>query len=235
MVSVGSTYAWFTANDTATMDISMGELGVQTDLEALADDDGIDLEPGLNVETNGSIENTGSLYAMVKIEDDSQVTYKDTEEAVPVPENTVDFSFVPESGNYEDWDNGIVWYTDGNGGTYLLMDPAATVALDVTADLNGEAIDNSFMGADVTFKINAHAVQALEGAVSSEFDVELASEGSAKVKTIKAVKDITGLGLKDAKGLVDNIPSVIKEGVSKDEAEDIKAKLEEVGATVNLK
>ena len=174
MVSIGSTYAWFTASNADTIDISMGELGVQTDLEALADEDGIDLEPGLSVETNGSIENTGSLYAMVKIEDDSQVTYKDTEEAVSVPENTVDFSFVPKSGNYEDWDNGIVWYTDGNGGTYLLMDPAATVALDVTADLNGEAIDNSFMGADVTFKINAHAVQALEGAVSSEFDVELA-------------------------------------------------------------
>ena len=63
----------------------------------------------------------------------------------------------------------------------------------------------------------------------------MTSAGTAKVKVIKAVKDITGLGLKDSKGLVDNAPSVIKEGVSKDEAEDMKSKLEDVGAEVTLK
>ena len=72
-------------------------------------------------------------------------------------------------------------------------------------------------------------------AEKSECDVELTDAGSAKVKVIKAVKDITGLGLKDAKGLVDDAPSVIKEGVAKDEAEDMKAKLEEVGAKITLK
>ena len=70
---------------------------------------------------------------------------------------------------------------------------------------------------------------------SKSIDVELTDAGSAKVKVIKAVKDITGLGLKDAKGLVDGAPSVIKEGVAKDEAEELKAKLEEVGAKVTLK
>ena len=69
----------------------------------------------------------------------------------------------------------------------------------------------------------------------TEFDVELTSAGAGKVKVIKVVKDVTGLGLKDAKGLVDGAPSVIKEGVAKDEAEEIKAKLEEVGAQVTLK
>ena len=68
-----------------------------------------------------------------------------------------------------------------------------------------------------------------------EFDVELVSAGASKVKVIKAVREITGLGLKEAKELVDNAPKVVKEAVSKAEAEEIKAKLEEQGAEVNLK
>ena len=68
-----------------------------------------------------------------------------------------------------------------------------------------------------------------------EFDVELVSAGSSKVKVIKVVREITGLGLKEAKELVDNAPKVVKEGVSKAEAEEIKAKVEEQGAEVNMK
>ena len=68
-----------------------------------------------------------------------------------------------------------------------------------------------------------------------EFDVKIVSAGAAKVKVIKAVREITGLGLKEAKELVDGAPKVVKEGVSKAEAEDIKAKLEAEGAEVNLK
>ena len=68
-----------------------------------------------------------------------------------------------------------------------------------------------------------------------EFDVELVSAGAAKVKVIKAVREITGLGLKEAKELVDGAPKVVKEGASKAEAEDIKTKLEAEGAEVNLK
>lgn len=95
------------------------------------------------------------------------------------------------------------------------------------------------------FGVSAAAPVAVAGAAGAagadgaaekdSFDVELTDAGSAKVKVIKAVKDITGLGLKDAKGLVDGAPSVIKEGVAKDEAEELKAKLEEVGAKVTLK
>ena len=68
-----------------------------------------------------------------------------------------------------------------------------------------------------------------------EFDVELVSAGASKVKVIKVVREITGLGLKEAKELVDGAPKVVKEGAYKAEAEDIKAKLEAEGAEVNLK
>ena len=69
----------------------------------------------------------------------------------------------------------------------------------------------------------------------SECDVILESAGQEKVKVIKVVKDITGLGLKDAKALVDGAPKPVKEGANKEEADEIKAKLEEVGATVEVK
>jgi large subunit ribosomal protein L7/L12 len=76
------------------------------------------------------------------------------------------------------------------------------------------------------------AAQAEE---KTEFDVILKSPGSNKIQVIKAVREITGLGLKEAKDLVDNAPKPVKEGVSKEEAEQIKAKLEEVGAEVEIK
>ena len=69
----------------------------------------------------------------------------------------------------------------------------------------------------------------------TEFDVELVAAGGSKVKVIKVVREITGLGLKEAKDLVDNAPKVVKEAVSKEEAEEIKAKLEGEGAEVNVK
>lgn len=69
----------------------------------------------------------------------------------------------------------------------------------------------------------------------TEFDVELADFGSKKLNVIKAVREITNLGLKEAKDLVEGVPSMVKEQVSKAEAEDIKKKLEEAGAKVNLK
>ena len=69
----------------------------------------------------------------------------------------------------------------------------------------------------------------------TEFDVILANAGAEKIKVIKVVREITGLGLADAKALVDGAPKTLKEAASKEEAEDIKAKLSEVGATVELK
>ncbi|MEI3607896.1 50S ribosomal protein L7/L12 [Pseudogracilibacillus sp. SE30717A] len=69
----------------------------------------------------------------------------------------------------------------------------------------------------------------------TEFDVVLTDAGASKIKVVKAVREITGLGLKDAKDLTDSAPKAIKEGVSKEEAEEVKAKLEEAGASVEVK
>ena len=76
---------------------------------------------------------------------------------------------------------------------------------------------------------------APEAEEKDSFDVELTGAGDSKVKVIKVVREVTGLGLKEAKDLVDSAPKVIKEGVSKAEAEELKKKLEEVGAAVTLK
>ena len=76
---------------------------------------------------------------------------------------------------------------------------------------------------------------AAAAAEKTEFDVVLASFGDAKMGVIKAVKDVLGLGLKEAKELVEAAPKALKEGVSKAEAEEIKAKLEEAGAKIELK
>lgn len=93
------------------------------------------------------------------------------------------------------------------------------------------------------FGVTAAAPVAAAGAAGgadaaaeqTEFDVELTSAGSSKIKVVKAVKEATGLGLKDAKELVDGAPKVVKEGLSKEDAEELKSQLEEVGATVELK
>jgi len=76
---------------------------------------------------------------------------------------------------------------------------------------------------------------AAEAEEKTEFDVELTEAGPNKVKVIKVVRDLTGLGLKEAKDLVDGAPKMVKEGASKAEAEEIKAKLEAEGAKVTLK
>ena len=96
--------------------------------------------------------------------------------------------------------------------------------------------------AEEKFGVSASAPVMVAGAAGAaaaeektEFDLVLASAGATKVKVIKAVREITGLGLKEAKDLVDNAPKTLKEGVSKEEAEEMKAKLEEAGASVEVK
>ena len=81
----------------------------------------------------------------------------------------------------------------------------------------------------------AGADGAAAGAEKDEFDVELTEVGANKVKVIKVVREVTGLGLKEAKDVVDGAPKVVKEGASKEEAEEIKTKLEAEGAKVTLK
>ena len=76
---------------------------------------------------------------------------------------------------------------------------------------------------------------AAEGGEKSSFDVVLAAAGQSKISVIKVVRELSGLGLKEAKELVDSAPKAVKEGVAKDEAETIKSQLEEAGATLELK
>lgn len=96
--------------------------------------------------------------------------------------------------------------------------------------------------AEEKFGVSASAPVMMAGAVAggaaeekTEFDVILASAGDKKINVIKVVREVTGLGLKEAKALVDGAPAPVKEGASKEDAEALKAKLEEAGATVELK
>ena len=98
-----------------------------------------------------------------------------------------------------------------------------------------KAIEEEF-GVTAAAPVAAAAAGAADaGAAKDSFDIELTSAGDKKVGVIKVVREITGLGLKEAKELVDGAPGVIKEGVAAAEAEELKAKLEEAGASVTLK
>jgi large subunit ribosomal protein L7/L12 len=115
---------------------------------------------------------------------------------------------------------------------------AAIKELSVT-ELNDlvKACEEEF-GVSASAGVVVAAAGAADGAGAeekTEFDVELTEVGANKVKVIKVVREITGLGLKDAKDLVDSAPKTLKEGVSKEEAEDIKTKLEAEGAKITLK
>ena len=100
------------------------------------------------------------------------------------------------------------------------------------------AVEDEF-GVSAAAAVAVAAPAAGDGAAAAEekteFDIELTEVGAEKIKVIKAVRDITGLGLAEAKAMVDGAPKVIKEAASKDDADAAKAKLEEVGAKVTLK
>jgi large subunit ribosomal protein L7/L12 len=101
-----------------------------------------------------------------------------------------------------------------------------------------KAFEEEF-GVSAAAPVAVAAVPAAGGAApaaeKSEFDVVLANAGAQKIQVIKAVREATGLGLKEAKELVDGAPKTIKEAISKNDAEELKKKLEEAGATVELK
>ena len=110
-------------------------------------------------------------------------------------------------------------------------------------ELTGLELNDLVKEAEEEFGVSAAAGVAVvagpaagdAAAEKTEFDVELTEVGSEKIKVIKVVREVTGLGLKEAKEAVDNAPKVLKEQASKEDAEAIKAKLEEVGAKVTLK
>ena len=118
--------------------------------------------------------------------------------------------------------------------TAILDEIKALTILEV-ADLV-KALEEEFgVSAAAPVMVAGPAAGAAAAEEKSEFDVVLAEAGASKMGVIKLVKEITGLGLKEAKELVDNAPKTVKEGLSKAEAEEMKAKLEEAGAKVELK
>lgn len=125
---------------------------------------------------------------------------------------------------------------------------ASEKTLQILEEIKGLTIlemNDLVKGLEEAFGVTAAPVAVAGGAAAgaaapaeeekTEFDVILASFGAKKLDVIKAVREITGLGLKDAKDLVEGAPKAVKEGASKEEAEDIKKKLEEAGAEVELK
>ena len=119
--------------------------------------------------------------------------------------------------------------------TALIEEVKALTVLELSELVH--ALEDEFgVSAAAPVAVAAAAAPAAEAAAEkTEFDVVLASFGDEKIKVIKAVREITGLGLKEAKAMVDEAPKTIKEGVSKDDAEALKTKLTEAGAEVELK
>ena len=107
--------------------------------------------------------------------------------------------------------------------------------IDAIKELTVLELNDLVKACEEEFGVSAAAGPAAEVEEKTEFDVELTEVGAEKVKVIKVVREITGLGLKEAKDVVDNAPKTLKEGVSKEEAEAMKKKIEEVGAKVTLK
>ena len=117
--------------------------------------------------------------------------------------------------------------------TALIEEVKALTVLELSELVH--ALEDEF-GVSAAAPVAVAAAAAPAAEEKTEFDVVLASfDAAAKIKVIKAVREITGLGLADAKAVVEAAPKAIKEGVSKDEAEDLKKKLEEAGAKVELK
>ena len=119
--------------------------------------------------------------------------------------------------------------------TALIEEVKALTVLELSELVH--ALEDEFgVSAAAPVAVAAAAAPAAEAAAEkTEFDVVLASFGDEKIKVIKAVREITGLGLADAKAVVEGAPKTLKEAVSKDEAEELKKKLEEAGGKVELK
>ncbi len=125
------------------------------------------------------------------------------------------------------------------------MSEKITSIIDAVKELTVLELNELVKAIEEEFGVSAAAPVAVVGGAAAggaaaadektEFDVVLAEVGAEKIKVIKAVREITGLGLGEAKALVDGAPKTIKEAVSKDDAEEMKKKLEEVGAKVELK
>jgi len=117
-----------------------------------------------------------------------------------------------------------------------ILDTISSMSVMEVVDLISAMEEKFGVSAAAPVAVAAGPAAAGEAAAEkTEFDVVMSSFGGNKVSVIKAVRAITGLGLKEAKGMVEGVPATVKEGVSKDEAEDVKKQLEEAGAAVEVK
>lgn len=117
-----------------------------------------------------------------------------------------------------------------------ILDTISNMSVMEVVDLISSMEEKFGVSAAAPVAVAAGPAAAGEAAAEqTEFDVVMSSFGGNKVSVIKAVRAITGLGLKEAKGMVEGVPATVKEGVSKDEAEDVKKQLEEAGATAEVK
>ncbi|MBQ3264639.1 MAG: 50S ribosomal protein L7/L12 [Ruminococcus sp.] len=116
-----------------------------------------------------------------------------------------------------------------------IIEELKTLTVLELADLVHAVEDEFGVSAAAAVAVAGPAAAVEEAAAKTEFDVILKSPGSGKIAVIKVVREITGLGLKEAKALVDGCPKAVKEGISEDDANAIKAKLEEAGAEVEIK
>lgn len=132
------------------------------------------------------------------------------------------------------------------GGNYIMASEKVLNLIEEVKNLTVLELSELVKALEEEFGVSAAAPAAVAAAPAAgaaapaaeektEFDVVLTSAGNEKIKVIKVVRELTGLGLKEAKELVDNAPKAVKEGASKEEADQVKAKLEEVGAQVEVK
>ena len=129
------------------------------------------------------------------------------------------------------------------GGVFTMAKLTTTEIIDAIKELTVLELNELVTACEEEFGVSAAAgvmVAAGPGGAAAEeeksdFDVELTEVGGQKIKVIKVVREVTGLGLKEAKDAVDGAPKIIKEGATKEEAEELKAKFEEVGAKITLK
>lgn len=163
------------------------------------------------------------------------------EEAAPAEEVAQEEAAAPAAGGGDDS------AASDEGTTDVELSKNAEKILEMVKELPVLELANLVKAMEDVFGVSAAAPVAMMAggaagggdaggaAEKDSFDVELSSAGGNKIAVIKAVREITGLGLKEAKDLVDGAPGMLKEGVKKEEAEEMKAKLEEAGASVELK
>lgn len=177
---VGATYAWWTAQIEITQNITMGNLNISGNFPQL---EAALYEPGTSAEMSGEIMNTGTIPAIIRLENNSQIKFVYSDDALTlIPENdrnfvsdqeaSVQLNLRPTSGLYNDPNNSTAyWFKDGQENTYLLLEPKGKIAVICTAYFDGDIMGAKYQEALIQVKTKMRATQVLEGAIKSEFGI----------------------------------------------------------------